>query len=93
MTLNQAQITLQSSARQLAERVIAPRAAQIDVSEAYPWDNVADLVDAGFMGMTLPQAHGGRGLSYLDAVVVYRGNGQGMWGHRTDCGRGQYGRD
>jgi alkylation response protein AidB-like acyl-CoA dehydrogenase len=31
---------------------------------------VQDLVDAGFMGMTIPTQFGGRGLSYLDAVLV-----------------------
>ena len=39
-------------------------------TESYPWDTVGDLVEAGFMGMTIPAQFGGRGLSYLDAVLV-----------------------
>jgi hypothetical protein len=54
----------------LAEREIAPRAAEIDRTEAYPHDNVAKLAQAGFMGMTIPEAYGGPGLGYLDAVLV-----------------------
>ena len=50
---------LRGEARRLAETVIAPRAAEVDRSEAYPWDNVAALRDAGLMGYTIPQAYGG----------------------------------
>ncbi|WPH23079.1 3-sulfinopropanoyl-CoA desulfinase [Variovorax paradoxus] len=64
------QLTLQAEARELAQSVFAPTAAQTDLTEQYPWDNVAQLRDAGFMGMTLPKSVGGRGLSYLDTVVV-----------------------
>src|SRR5262249_4528908 len=48
----------------------AGRAAEIDRSEQYPWDNVALLRDAGFFGMTIPPVYGGQGASYLDAVLV-----------------------
>ena len=46
------------------------RAAEIDRTEAYPWDNVRALREAGLMGMTIPRAYGGLGLSYFDAVRV-----------------------
>lgn len=65
-----AQKALQAHARELAQSAFAPTAAQTDQTEQYPWDNVARLRDAGFMGMTLPQSVGGRGLSYLDTVIV-----------------------
>ncbi len=68
--LTNTQIELEARARSLAVEVIGPRAAQIDVTEEYPWDNVNALNQAGFMGMTLPKAYGGAGLSYLDAVLV-----------------------
>ncbi len=68
--LTKAQRTLQARARDLARSDIAARAAEVDRSEAYPWDNVAALNEAGFMGMTIPEAYGGLGLSYLDAVLV-----------------------
>ena len=61
---------LQAKARELARGPIAARAAEIDRTEQYPWDNVARLKEAGFFGMTLPKAYGGRGLSYFDAVLV-----------------------
>ncbi|WP_417519884.1 3-sulfinopropanoyl-CoA desulfinase [Minwuia sp.] len=61
---------LRNKARELAEDVIAPRAAEIDRSEQYPWDNVKALNDAGLMGMTIPKDLGGQGRSFLDAVLV-----------------------
>lgn len=61
---------LQNQAKELADKALRANAAEIDRSEAYPWDNVALLRDAGFMGMTLPKAYGGRGLTYFDAVLV-----------------------
>ena len=64
------QRALQAEARALAREVIAPRAAEVDRSEQYPWDNVDALQRAGFTGMTVPAALGGPGRSLLDAVLV-----------------------
>ncbi|MDA1100413.1 MAG: acyl-CoA dehydrogenase family protein [Proteobacteria bacterium] len=68
--LEREQKALRQQARELAAGGIAARAAEVDRSEQYPWDNVAALKDAGFFGMTIPKAYGGKGLGYLDAVVV-----------------------
>lgn len=68
--LTPAQVELQARARALAEEVIAPRAARVDETEEYPWDNVAALQEAGFTGMTVPPELGGPGRSFLDAVLV-----------------------
>ena len=68
--LNKDQVALRDSARELASGQIGARAAEVDRSEQYPWDNVTDLKDAGFFGMTIPQAYGGQGLGYLEAAIV-----------------------
>lgn len=64
------QLELQQQAHELAERVIAPRAAEVDETQEYPWDNVEALTRAGYMGMTVPTEYGGRGRTFLDAAVV-----------------------
>ncbi len=69
-TLSPAQSRLQEAARELAHGELAARAAAIDRSEEYPWDNVRLLTEAGFFGMTIPLEYGGRGLTYFDAVLV-----------------------
>jgi len=67
--LNQAQRALQQRARELAREVMQPRAAEVDRTEAYPWHTVDALKSNGFMGMTMPVEYGGKGASYLDAVL------------------------
>ena len=68
--LSAAQVSLRDEARELGEREIAPRAAEVDRTEAYPWANVEALTAAGFMGLTIPKEYGGPGLTCLDAVLV-----------------------
>jgi alkylation response protein AidB-like acyl-CoA dehydrogenase len=68
--LSKTQKQLQASAREFAKTEIAPRAAEVDRTEQYPWKNVELLTQQGFMGMTIPEAYGGPGRSYLDAVLV-----------------------
>ena len=63
------QQALRAQAVELADR-LRPLAAEIDRTEAYPWDNVEMLKDAGFLGMTLPHEWGGAGRSWLDAALV-----------------------
>lgn len=58
-----------AAARDLAP-LFASRAAQWDTERRYCWDNIADLVDAGIMGMSIPKAYGGLGASHLDVVEV-----------------------
>jgi len=64
------QVALRARARELADGVFAERAARWDDREEYPWDNVKDLVIAGFMGMTIPREYGGGDRPLLDVVLV-----------------------
>ncbi len=68
--LTNEQLDLQARARDLADTVIAPRAAEVDRTEQYPWDNVEAMQQAGFTGMCVPTEYGGPGHSLLDAVLV-----------------------
>lgn len=68
--LTEHQKTIQQRARQLAETVIAPRAAHWDQTEQYPHENVDKLVQNGFMGMTVDEAYGGRGSPLIEAILV-----------------------
>ena len=68
--LTTGQQALKERARELAREVIESRAAEVDRTEQYPWDNVEALREAGFMGMTIPAAYGGQGRSFLDAALV-----------------------
>ncbi|MBI4587661.1 MAG: acyl-CoA dehydrogenase family protein [Candidatus Rokubacteria bacterium] len=67
--LSSEQKELRARARELAV-VFSGRAAHWDRTEEYPWENVKDLVKAGFMGMTVPKAYGGGGRTTFDALLV-----------------------
>jgi alkylation response protein AidB-like acyl-CoA dehydrogenase len=56
--------------RHIAQSEIAPHAAETDRSEQYPWACIDVLKREGLMGMTIPTRYGGKGASYLDAVVL-----------------------
>jgi alkylation response protein AidB-like acyl-CoA dehydrogenase len=60
----------QERVRQVARTEIAPHAAETDRSERYPWHCIEVLKREGFMGMTIPVEYGGRGASYLQAVLL-----------------------
>ena len=68
--LSDTQKDLQQHARTLATKEFAPRAAEIDRDEAYPWDNVETLAKAGFMGFTIPEEYGGQGLGYREVLLI-----------------------
>lgn len=68
--LTDAQQDLQARAKAFSDGYVNDMAAELDRSEAYPWDTVTKLAEAGFMGMTIPKEYGGQGASYFDAVLV-----------------------
>lgn len=69
-SLTAEQEKLRDRARELASGEVAARAAEVDRTEEYPWDNVERLKNAGLIGMTIPRAYGGQGLGYLEAVLA-----------------------
>jgi len=70
LILSPTETALQARARAFSQSVVRPRAAAIDRDEQYPWDIVAALAEAGFLGMTIPRTLGGKDASFLDAVLV-----------------------
>ncbi len=68
--LSDEQRELRHTVRRLAEREFRPRAAHWDAVEAFPWDNVPVLREAGLLGLALPEAYGGSGGTVLDLALV-----------------------
>ena len=68
--LTDAQLELKARAHGLTESKLHERAAKYDETEEYPWDTIQDLVDHGFMGMTIPEEYGGLGLGFLETALV-----------------------
>lgn len=53
-----------ASAQTLAAERFAPRAARHDREASFPTENYRDLHAAGFLGICIPQSHGGLGAGY-----------------------------
>lgn len=68
--LTEEQDLFRRTVREFAEEKIAPRAAEIDESDAYPWDLHRALVEAGFMGVGYPEEFGGAGGGPLDFCIL-----------------------
>jgi len=54
----------------IAKQELAPRAAEVDRTGNYPRDGLRKLAEAGFLGMTVPEAMGGGGADSLSFVMA-----------------------
>jgi alkylation response protein AidB-like acyl-CoA dehydrogenase len=59
--LTEDQLLIQRTAREFADRVLAPRAAARDVSGEFPVAELAQLGGLGLLGIAVPEALGGSG--------------------------------
>ena len=64
------QKAFRDSIRQLAEDKIAPRAAEIDEADEYPWDIDELLVKNGFSGVSYPEEFGGAGGGAVELCIL-----------------------
>jgi butyryl-CoA dehydrogenase len=69
-TLTEEQEMIRRTAREFAEREVAPIASEIDKTHEFPWDNWHKMAKQGFVGMTISPEYGGSGASLLDHTLV-----------------------
>ncbi len=69
--LNEDEQLIMQTVRDFARERVAPRAAEIDRTGAFPHDLVKQMGELGLMGVCLPEEYGGAGQSYvLFAMIV-----------------------
>lgn len=69
-SLSAEQKALQESARDFAQKEIAPVALQYDKEPAFPEQIIQKAHAAGLMNLTCPKAYGGQGLGLVDAALI-----------------------
>src|SRR6201997_5932805 len=70
MKLTDEQRMLRDVARDFAGAWLVPYAAERDREEKFPAEAVAELGKLGFMGMLVPEAHGGAGADHVGYSLV-----------------------
>ncbi len=69
--LNEDQIAFADVAKQFAEQMLAPHAAEWDEKQHFPKDVLRQAGELGFLSIYTPPEHGGLGLSRLDAAIIF----------------------
>jgi alkylation response protein AidB-like acyl-CoA dehydrogenase len=70
INLSDEQKAFRAAVRQLAEEKIAPRAAEVDVSGEFPWDNFKDCLAMDLPGMTIPVEYGGSEADHVTLAIL-----------------------
>lgn len=68
--LTDEQRLLKQTVREIAQKEIKPRAAAVEASGEFPWENMRALARAGIVGLTIPVAYEGQGGTLFDAVLA-----------------------
>lgn len=68
--LTEEQELLRQTVRRLAETKVAPRAAEIDETDEYPWDLKELFAEQGLMGAGVPEEYGGTGAGLLSVCLI-----------------------
>jgi butyryl-CoA dehydrogenase len=70
LELTPEQAAFKESVEQFAREVVAPRAAAIDETGAYPVDVMRAAGERGLLGVTIPKAWGGGGRDYVSYAIA-----------------------
>jgi hypothetical protein len=68
--LSDDQVAVRKMVREFAESEIAPHVMEWDEAQVFPREVIARLGDLGMLGVIIPEAYGGAGLSYIDYIGV-----------------------
>jgi alkylation response protein AidB-like acyl-CoA dehydrogenase len=70
MELTDQQQMILEMVRRMAQERVAPRAAEIDEKDEYPWDLWTLFRDAGLLRLVIPEAYGGLGADHTTVCLV-----------------------
>ena len=68
--LSETQTMVRDAVRDLARKEFLPRAAKLDESGEFPWDNFKKLAELGLTGIPIPEDYGGAGADTLSMAVA-----------------------
>ena len=68
--LSETNLDYQDRAREVAEKYVRPRAAELDRTGEYGWDILEALKSYGLTGVWIPEEYGGGGTGVLDLCLI-----------------------
>ncbi len=68
--LTDIQSMIRETVRDLARKEFAPRAARLDETGEFPWDNFRKLAELGLTGIPIPEEYGGAGADTLSMAIA-----------------------
>jgi butyryl-CoA dehydrogenase len=68
--LTEDQLAVQQTAREFARAEVLPKAAEIDREHRHPAELVKRMAELGFLGIAIPEQHGGAGLDHVSYVLA-----------------------
>ncbi len=68
--LTEDQLSIQSIARDFAQKRILPVAAEMDAKAEFPLDNIREMGQLGLMGIEVPTEYGGAGMDSIAYVLA-----------------------
>jgi alkylation response protein AidB-like acyl-CoA dehydrogenase len=92
LELTEEQLAIRGMARDLAQKEIAPHAAQWDEEQHFPREIFTKMGELGLLGVVIPEEYGGAGLGYVEYVTILEeigaadgGVGLGVAAHNSLC--------
>ena len=73
MNLTEEQRAFRAAVRQLAEARFAPRAAEIDATGEFPWDNFKDCLAMDLPGLGIHTDFGGTDADHVTQAIMVPG--------------------
>src|SRR5947207_6965728 len=64
------QLAVQKIAREFAQNEVLPKAAEIDREHRHPAELVKRMAELGFLGIAVPEQHGGAGFDHVSYVLA-----------------------
>nr|HEX4317488.1 acyl-CoA dehydrogenase [Kofleriaceae bacterium] len=68
--LTEEQLAVRDTAREFATKEVLPKAAAIDREHRHPAELVARMAELGFLGMAVPEQHGGAGFDHVSYAIA-----------------------
>ena len=68
--LTEEQRMIQEMARNVAQKEVLPKAAELDETGRFPGDLVRQMAELGLMGITVPEEYGGAGMDNICYAIA-----------------------